>query len=1169
MDLTQEEQQFYDQLMSGDSEAKAKDEYTKEPDVDFEEFARKSGVDVDSIKADIQKEDLTAKIVPALPSLQKTQGAPVETTIGNPGKGAAFGIADTVQGAINGAIDLADWFENTAAKFGMGSGDLITDASKVNWSEKLVVPEEEIGTRAMRSITRYAAPVVATMGAGAGIKAGLSAGALADFFLIDPKGDRLSDMLVNDVPEFKNFPVAYDVAKALSTKPDDTELESRFKNMVEGLAIGAPIAAGMLGITKFASNSKKGIKAAKDFSKVSIADEAAVAASEAKMGENLTQVNTAEATTQVVDDAQYDLFDYAATRVREDGSVRPNLNNDNVLEYMAAYAKANKDGDFLRGPKDFNELEQEAKDILTNSDKLDKLLAWRLGDRPLTDAEVKVSQYIMGHAATSVTDAAAKYSKTGAKEDLVHFVNMMTANNYITKIEQGAGSEAGRALNAHKLSAHLADIPLSEFNRRVTADQKKQLLDAVLKNSGGEAEIDKVAKSIAAIGEMSPEEAANAVAKANRAAKGNFKKMSEIVHFTAINGMMSSPKTAIANHLNNAQTAFKQTFLDNYLSAIPGTMRGGESARSWKQANDYLFGQMSALGEAMVAVKDAMKTGRGGPANIVKLDEFIPQNLAQQLDIPVERNLGYALLGKVANTYGMVTSIPTKLNGTADAFWGTLAYRGKLRELAGNEVTRRGLKGADADGFIAGFMKDPPVNHHNSAKSFAEQMTFSQALDPASFAGKVDQVLANTPGARTVTPFFKTSANVVSYTINNSPLGLLLPNSKTREALRLGGAEADMAVAKVASGTMLIGVGAWMYSNGMYSGPYTPNYEVKRALTETDKGWMSDSLKIGDSWVDIKRLDYVNSIMKLGAVVAAARNYISDEEYEQYAALAGTAVADFMTPEMMVDTYARMFSAGADILKGKDAGRPVSNIVADIASRIMPFSALGRDLKNLKDPYTVDTEVMRKDVNYFDELTSKITNRIKGQVPYFSEDLPIQRNIFGEPLIAPAGSLDGGGLTEFISPFASRKAENTELVKTLSEMAGFYEMMSPVDKTLYELPISLPPRTIKFNGIDIELTPMEYKNYSMYAAGLDPKSEKPLFGVSLRDQLENLRKQIKPNFEEPMSPIVYQKLVGAFGKVISTYRGSAQKMMGSDPDFMKRWKEQFDARMQLKDIGGE
>jgi len=84
---------------------------------------------------------------------------------------------------------------------------------------------------------------------------GLAAGGVSDLTVFDPNEGRLSDMLVQfDSPVLNNAVTQY-----LATDEDDTEMEGRVKNVLEGMLIGGPLEI-LFGLKAF-----KKAKKTKDF----------------------------------------------------------------------------------------------------------------------------------------------------------------------------------------------------------------------------------------------------------------------------------------------------------------------------------------------------------------------------------------------------------------------------------------------------------------------------------------------------------------------------------------------------------------------------------------------------------------------------------------------------------------------------------------------------------------------------------------------------------------------------------------------------------------------------------------------------------------------------------------------------------------------------------------
>ena len=116
---------------------------------------------------------------------------------------------------------------------------------------------ENLTEGAARFVTGFIGPSKILKGVGLGgniIKTGLrglSAGAVADLTVFDPNEGRLADMLV----EFNSPILNNAVTQYLATDEDDTEMEGRLKNVLEGMLIGGPLEI-LFGIKAFKKAKK-------------------------------------------------------------------------------------------------------------------------------------------------------------------------------------------------------------------------------------------------------------------------------------------------------------------------------------------------------------------------------------------------------------------------------------------------------------------------------------------------------------------------------------------------------------------------------------------------------------------------------------------------------------------------------------------------------------------------------------------------------------------------------------------------------------------------------------------------------------------------------------------------------------------------------------------------
>jgi hypothetical protein len=1195
--LTSEEQAFQDRMLGGGTEkAVHKDYMAPAQPLSVKEIATSAGVDYQKIQKQLDDENNKEP-----GAQQATGGDTAAAAIANKGaiatdlrKGVVQGGASLVQGAGNFAIELLDSAENFAADHGIGAGDIITDASRMNWAEKLQSPEDSVATRAARGVTQYVAPVLATMGAGGGVAMGLGAGAISDLLLMDPHQERLSTMLRDHVPEFKNYPPVIAAVlsgiqaatEPLANSPNEGHIEGRVKNMIEGvLMTGGTIGAaktisGLAGLTTKAFKgsallknyiaSQKAVPAAAEAATnletgaVKIASEAELAANEAKISPPINY------DSHVVE---------VKPPVTAEGVQPPpvqafNTQNDDIINFAKNWVKENPVdvNRILSEPKPSAELLAQTEKLKQNPEEIKNLLAWTKDQGPISDAHTKLAHAIMFDLDAAVRSAGVKAAEANATpEDLLHLSEMIDTFQHITNVEKGIGSEASRSLSANKLIGDISGMPYNEFIAQQGKEAKASLVADLVKAHGGEDALRETAKRVKAINDLPLQVAIDRAAKKASlkeiAPLTGFQKTSKFIQSIAINGMLSSMKTPVRNIISNAMVA-TGTIAENYMAGAIGAGRkalfGGADPLTMAASNGYVRGMMGSFFEGLQAAGHAIgipaekklmgvTLSKPSPVNVLKGDLVM-----QAAESDPAKKLANNFLGKMTSTTGMVIngtiSAPSKINSTADAFFGTILARGKQYERAISEGEKIGLQGAELEAHIQERTANWTVGDHNLNTDFAQKNTFSKALDPESRLGKIDSAVGALPMGRVLFPFFKTNANIITYAVEHSPLAPML--GSTRTALMAGGRDADMAAAKITLGTMMLGGAAYLGYEGVITGPDTNNPGVKQALAESG-GWQPDSVKINGHYVSYGSIDPFNSVMRAGAVLSNLRSYMQDDDYEQGVALMSAAVMDFMTPEMLVDGYARFFDAYGEAAKYGEKDK-VAAAFADVASRFVPFGALQRDVKNLMDPEKRSMSV--GDTGVFNSFVDRFITRYKANSPFFSAEIPAIKNLFGEP-IRP---LDGTPL-EVINPLAVSSGDKTWLSNQLGKLSGFKENMVPADSNYETLHIDMPPKVITLDGVRLELNPQEYDKYVMACAGLKQDGTK-IGAKTLREDLES---KIKALGDVPtmMTAKKYHQYLGQISERILAHRQQGLEEMRRDPAIMERKRRSIEASRQLQPYG--
>jgi len=219
----------------------------------------------------IPEEQLAAASNPLPQGTPRYQPADVDHGLLDYAKDFGRGV---LRGGVGFGESLVELGDSTAELFG---GDLF-EGNDLTWKEDLLGENETwVGTLS-EGITQFAIGFIPVAGvtskigkaaqfgkAGQYITTALGAGAVADFVAFNGHEGRLSD-LIEQYPSLQN-----PISGWLASKEDDSEWEGRFKNALEGLALG-PIADVALGGVKLLVGAKKaqakgGDKAGEDYIK--------------------------------------------------------------------------------------------------------------------------------------------------------------------------------------------------------------------------------------------------------------------------------------------------------------------------------------------------------------------------------------------------------------------------------------------------------------------------------------------------------------------------------------------------------------------------------------------------------------------------------------------------------------------------------------------------------------------------------------------------------------------------------------------------------------------------------------------------------------------------------------------------------------------------------------
>jgi hypothetical protein len=275
---------------------------------------------------------------------------------------------------------------------------------------------------------------------------GMSAGAVSDLTVFDPNEGRLSDMLVEfDSPVLNNAVTQY-----LATDEDDTEMEGRLKNVLEGMLIGGPFEI-LFGIKAF-----KKAKATKDFAeKEKIYKEAGEAINDLKKGNKSKKV-----LSQIVEGNK-------AINIKEYTKKILTTLDDDEIRFIAPFARTTKNLFDTIIDKESGLLSKDSVSFLSNQLKGAKP-KYNYGNRNIElefNNDIAKALYIVGGKGKSVShEAYVLFLQNAGVEDIA---------KKSQAIRDSIKSQAKSGLDTAKVSAEIPKV--STESLKVSAEIPKKI----------------------------------------------------------------------------------------------------------------------------------------------------------------------------------------------------------------------------------------------------------------------------------------------------------------------------------------------------------------------------------------------------------------------------------------------------------------------------------------------------------------------------------------------------------------------------------------------------------------------------------------------------------------------------------------------------------------------
>ena len=302
-------------------------------------------------------------------------------------------------------------------------------------------------------------------------------------------------------------------------------------------------------------------------------------------------------------------------------------------------------------------------------------------------------------------------------------------------------------------------------------------------------------------------------------------------------------------------------------------------------------------------------------------------------------------------------------------------YAQALREGHAEAVSAGATGAAYSKAVQDNYMKllaNPPDATLRAAKDFATYSVFQKDLGP--FGQALQKLASSTPVAKFILPFVKTPGNLLKAAGERSPLALITKDF--REAIKRGGADAELAMTKMATGSMMMAFFSMLAGAGVITGSLPSNPAARKI--DMDNGMSPGSLNLtklqrivsgtddgsalpqkGDYFVEIDRMDPVGMHLLMAADYTRISGDLSDADREDLALALGAATAKAVASRSWI-------KGATEVAMGvSDPDRYGQRVLQRFAGTFVPFSGLAKSVTRQIDP------TVREAQSVLDEMKKK------------------------------------------------------------------------------------------------------------------------------------------------------------------------------------------------------
>ena len=811
---------------------------------------------------------------------------------------------------------------------------------------------------------------------------GMLAGGVTDLTIYDPAEGRLSDMLVEfDSPVLNNAVTQY-----LATDEDDTEMEGRVKNVLEGMLIGGPLEI-LFGIKAF-----KKAKKTKDFAeKEKIYKDAGEAIEDIKKGKKTKKVK------QAIFDGNEAINAKKAVKALRVGQKEAKKETESFIKSIL-------------NTKSFKNADQVLKTIDDVSESFDDITVDYLQNDVLRNDTAEELAKLLSRDKAEVLKSITKdkeFSKQGTVRMLAAKQVLQEIAITLEKVSAKYLDEFGDDVKNWTKESQLEVGQLGAVLRDTVIALKDQIRGAARMTQAGRI---KVARSEGTIVDV--EEISNIIKKfdgnaaviakniknkkpaevINSVAKTKYQRSVEAFTSLYINSLLSGVYT----HAINMKSGLYEAFIRPIEQIGGGIVRA--DARAIKLGFAQYQGMIMSMGDTMRAVGLSLRQGDAILDPLQRTQDNL-QIIGGKAVRPISgANLGFeGGVGTGIDLIGKLVELPTRLLMTGDELLKQMNYRGRLLTNALDNTMERGLSLYSKEGkantdriFKEGFdkngkanIKDNPINA--DALEYARVSSYTNSLKNGSylnFGSKIQKFLNEAPELRFIAPFIRTPTNLWRHFGNRFPLQMPGTRFMTKQNRDLWNSGDRRARAEVL-GRQMIGISATMYGLSLameniedkdgnsypkITGDGPKDFRIKRQWLQL--GWQPYSIARKNEDGTITYLQYNRMDPRffiLGIVADLKENIINinDQQKEDIFSAAALTVFKNVTNK----SYLRGISEALEIIASPTENK-AARFFGNLVGNLIPYSALrNQGIPGITEP----DQIAYESRGFVDKILNKLS----------------------------------------------------------------------------------------------------------------------------------------------------------------------------------------------------